>query len=92
VDGQLARQRLANWHRRPQPRYQSSAKGVRLEFEFTSAEPVEVLVTARFDLPQEVLQPYSEDWPANAQPAFLGPRALKSWRLKLGKEPSATAP
>lgn len=57
----------------------------RFEFEFTGTGPVDVLVTARYDMPVELLQAYADDWPADAQPAFLGERALKTSVIKLGE-------
>jgi hypothetical protein len=93
VDGQLAYDSsLANRH---SPNGRSLAINhprpgkAKLEFEFTGETPAEVLMTARFDLPEELLQSYSADWPLDAQPAFLGSRALKTWRLKLAVESPA---
>jgi len=54
----------------------------RLEFEVDGGKPLEVVVKARFDMPAEVLQPLVEDWPATAQPAFQGHRAVRVSRLK----------
>ncbi|HLF31122.1 MAG TPA: M28 family peptidase [Xanthomonadales bacterium] len=63
----------------------------RFEFEFAGKVPVEMTLTARFDLPAAVLEPYLQDWPGNAKPAYLGPRALKSWKFTFGEDLQETA-
>jgi len=55
----------------------------RFEFELGGQTAAKVLLTARFDLPEERLQPYRDDWPADAQPAYLGPRVLHNSYLTL---------
>jgi len=87
-DGQLAfdgSRRPGKWVRESRLLINRPAPGRhRFEFEFAGPVTAEVLLTARFDLPEERLQPYRADWPANAQPAFLGFRVLHNYRLTLG--------
>jgi hypothetical protein len=45
----------------------------------------EIVIAARFDLPPERLEPFRTGWPDDAQPAFLGPRAVVYSRLPLSR-------
>ncbi len=61
---------------------------MRFEFDVAGGAVIDVLQTARFDLPPKVLQPYMSDWPENAQPAFLGPRVLQISHISLAAQAS----
>jgi hypothetical protein len=52
------------------------------QFEVDAGKPLALVVKARFDLPEELLQPLLEDWPSTAQPAFKGHHALNVSRLE----------
>jgi hypothetical protein len=52
------------------------------QFEVDAGKPLALVVKARFDLPEELLQPLLEDWPSTAQPAFKGHHALTVSRLE----------
>ena len=56
---------------------------LRIEYETSAASGFEVLVTTRHSLPEELAAPFQADWPDDAQPAFRGPRALLSQRLRV---------
>jgi hypothetical protein len=51
-------------------------------FEADGGKPLALVVKARFDLPEELLQPLLEDWPSTAQPAFQGHHAVTISRLE----------
>lgn len=57
----------------------------RLELAFTRGAGAagDLRVGARFDLPPERLEPFRASWPADAQPAFRGPRAMVYYRVPL---------
>jgi hypothetical protein len=42
-----------------------------------SPEPVSMTSRSRFPIPDSLTRVYRPDWPADAEAAFLGPRALK---------------
>jgi len=56
---------------------------MRLEIELANSGDTDLQVEAWFDLPELVLAPYMDDWPLDAQPAMLGPRALKKFTFRL---------
>jgi hypothetical protein len=56
---------------------------LRLDLELGNTNTTALQVTAWFDLPGELLYPYQADWPVDAQPVKLGPRALKYFSIPL---------
>jgi len=57
---------------------------LRIEFETTAVPGFDLLITARHELPEELIASLRDDWPEDAQPAFRGPRALQIQRLRIG--------
>jgi len=56
----------------------------RFEFDLSGSAATDVRLTAHFNLPPAVWQPYKEDWPVDAQPAYLGSRVLQVSDIRLG--------
>lgn len=67
------------------------AGAARIEMELSLDAGVEpaLIMDARFELPEERLAPFAADWPADARPAFLGPRAIVRYRVPLLETASA---
>jgi hypothetical protein len=58
----------------------------RFVFELAGGQTGEVTVTARFDLPPTLLQPFMADWPEDAEPVYLGHRVLQISHITLSAD------
>ena len=61
------------------------AGSLRLEFEYRGKPPSRWEISGRFPMPEEIWTTHGADWPADAQPAFRGPRVVTTQRIEWGE-------